>query len=80
VSESHQIFHEYDRVWSPADSTTWVAIGTIQATVELGILGHEYYFQLDIRTLVDNNIQKVSPYLTENTGSLHYKQKQVNYV
>ena len=80
MNESHQIFHGYDRVWSASDSTTRVAVGAIQATVEQGTLRHECYVQLAIRTLVANNIQKVSPYLTENTGRLHYKEKQVNYV
>jgi len=74
------ICHGHDRVWFAVDSTIRVAIATTKATVQRGILGHGYYFQPVIRMSVANNIQKVSPYLTENTGRLHSKEKQVNYV
>jgi hypothetical protein len=80
VNESHLIFHGYDRVWFPADSTTRFATATIKAAVQRWILGHKYYFQPVIRTPVANNKQKVSPYLKENTRRLHYKENQVNYV
>lgn len=80
MNESHQIFHGYDRVWFAVDSTARGATAAIKGTVQRGILGNENYLQLVIRTSIAKNIQIVSPYLTENTGRLHYKEKQVNYV